>query len=535
MHQSLYRWELDTDVLLWGATTHASLGFHPPATARAFEDLLTLETARLRRDVIQHSDLEDEGAGVPYQFQCRLKDGLYIEEIGRWFADSTGRPAVAHGLMRRSSADYVLQKSWLIRPHDCRHSDLADHDRVIAHLEQTARSLEGSARGIALLLVRIENLGLLNRNYGDAIAEEVMRAVARTLRHHSRLGDVFGEYATGTFALGLRGGDHAQMAQRAHQILRTGREVMVDTSYGTVPIDLRIGGSVLHNDVATLIQQADTALMIARTSRTKSFMAYGDALARHYDEIVEQTKTTHVMQALQTQAVGLMLQPLVQEGDGLAHVFLATLGSLEKGGARLALPKYERLGLQRLLDQRLLDLACQYLAEHTDKHLCVPLDDAMLRQRGFVANLAHVLAEMPEIADRLTIAVSEFSLAKSSAAMRRVMRGLKTLGLKCALREFGAGYAHATLLLQLAPDLVFIDAALSQNIGRDADARFVMRSLIDDLTALGLRTAATGVDTVDDARRLAEWGIAYQAGAWFGPALPEVTRHLSPQADTAVA
>src|SRR4029450_8914298 len=47
----------------------------------------------------------DEGSGVAYQVQYALRTGggeskLWIEDIGRWFADGRGAPARAHGVVR---------------------------------------------------------------------------------------------------------------------------------------------------------------------------------------------------------------------------------------------------------------------------------------------------------------------------------------------------------------------------------------------------------------------------------------------------
>ncbi|WP_158554808.1 EAL domain-containing protein [Methylovirgula sp. 4M-Z18] len=518
MRQSLYRWDLTSDAMFWGATAAELLGASIPATARAFDDLLAPQSARRRRDVIRHSDCVDEGAGVAYQIQCELKDGRHIEEVGRWFAGPDGRPLYAQGLMRIASADYATPKLRLMRPRFHKHTCVLERETLLTQLHDIVAPQNGLKRRCALLLIEIENLAVLDRNYDETIIDEVLGAVAAQIRGQMRMGDILGLYAKGTFALALRGGDYDQMLVRAHQLLRLARETMFETSFGDVPVNFRIGGSMTKDCIDTLQHEAEAALAIARASRTKRFIPYGDMLTRHYNEIVEQTKAAAIAHALQNHHLHLFLQPIAESGAGTANFRLASIGRTGMHG-RLPmppLPQIDRDTWLRALDQRLLDLAVDHLGRHPAMHLCVPLNGATLRHRGFVANLVELVARYPDVAARLMIAIDEFALASNTAGLRRVITGLKHLGLKCALMHFGAAFAAPERLMQLAPDLIVIDAAFAQTIGRDADARFVLRSLIQEIAALGFVPAVAGIDNDDAAQLVRAWGAAYQIGTWMG-------------------
>ena len=70
------------------------------ATGRAFAKISGADQALTRVDAVMKSARRDDGQGVPYQIQYSISpDGLdrklWIEDIGRWFADLRGGPARA--------------------------------------------------------------------------------------------------------------------------------------------------------------------------------------------------------------------------------------------------------------------------------------------------------------------------------------------------------------------------------------------------------------------------------------------------------
>src|SRR5690606_39666650 len=69
---------------------------------------------------------------------------------------------------------------------------------------------------------------------------------------------------------------------------------------------------------------------------------------------------------------------------------------------------------------------------------------------------------------------------------------------------------------------VKIDASFVRRLGEPEhdDAYRIVRSIIDLVRSLGLRSVAEGVETDEVARRLAEMGCDVGQGWWFGDAMP---------------
>lgn len=71
-----YDWQLDTDALLWSGNAGEVLLIRDMAavsTGRGYAQLLEAENAQARFEAVMQSDKRDDGKGVSYQIQYRIR------------------------------------------------------------------------------------------------------------------------------------------------------------------------------------------------------------------------------------------------------------------------------------------------------------------------------------------------------------------------------------------------------------------------------------------------------------------------------
>jgi hypothetical protein len=103
-----YEWSIASDVLAWGRNATGVLmvgSLAAISSGRNYAKLLAPDATTSRFDAVMKSSQRDGGEGVPYQVQYALHPPgsdkrLWIEDVGRWFADAAGKPARAHGIVR---------------------------------------------------------------------------------------------------------------------------------------------------------------------------------------------------------------------------------------------------------------------------------------------------------------------------------------------------------------------------------------------------------------------------------------------------
>jgi EAL domain-containing protein (putative c-di-GMP-specific phosphodiesterase class I) len=93
--------------------------------------------------------------------------------------------------------------------------------------------------------------------------------------------------------------------------------------------------------------------------------------------------------------------------------------------------------------------------------------------------------------------------------------GLKNMGFRIALDDFGSGYAGIAYLKQLPFDRLKIDRSFVQDLSMRAGAGGVVKSIIGLAQAMGLAITAEGVEDVEQHQFLRDAGCSQMQGFLF--------------------
>ena len=138
------------------------------STGRGYAQLLEAENAQARFDAVMQSDKRDDGHGVPYQIQYRIRPDrdsetkLWVEDSGRWFA-GRGRPsgARARRAARHQRALRARTPAHLLARYDGLTGELNRH-HLTEILEDTLEDAIRFRSSCGFLLVAIDNLSRIN-------------------------------------------------------------------------------------------------------------------------------------------------------------------------------------------------------------------------------------------------------------------------------------------------------------------------------------------------------------------------------------
>jgi diguanylate cyclase (GGDEF)-like protein len=130
------------------------------------------------------------------------------------------------------------------------------------------RALAGARRGhrpLVAMMVDIDHFKKINDTHGHGVGDEVIRAVARTLRANVRDPDILCRYGGEEFAVLMTEmhGDPLDVAERIRHAIR---ETAVAGPDGPVRVTTSIGVAMLtaDDDLDTLLARADAALYRAK-------------------------------------------------------------------------------------------------------------------------------------------------------------------------------------------------------------------------------------------------------------------------------
>jgi diguanylate cyclase (GGDEF)-like protein len=524
-----YDWRIDTDVLTWGPNVadvllirdHAAI-----ATGRGFAQFLEAETAQARFDVIMQSDRRDDGDGVGYQIEYAVRPDagsqtkLWVEDTGRWFANTAGLPARAHGVLRVINERFERER---------RLTYLARCDGLTGEvLEQTIDEAMRFRSSCGFMLVAIDNLARVNESHGFDIADQVIGAVAKRIRSRMRGKDALGRHSGNKFGVVLRDCTPDDMATAAERLLAAVRDEMVLTAAGPIAVTATIGGVTAPRharSVAEVLARAQETLDTAKGKRRGSFLAYRPSIEREAlrrenvratDEIVAALNERRIFLAYETVAAAATRRPTFYE---CLMRIRRTDGSLIS--AHDIVPVAERLGLVRLLDHRVLELVVDELIGAPGLQASLNVSPASTTDPDWWAGLGSLLRSHPGAAQRLIVEITESAAIHDIDETRGFVARVKDLGCRIAIDDFGAGYTSFRNLRKLGVDIVKIDGAFVHDMIRSEDDRAFVHTLVDLAKRLKLVTVAEWVQNEQAAKTLEAWGCDYLQGALIGLAATE--------------
>ena len=96
-----------------------------------------------------------------------------------------------------------------------------------------------------------------------------------------------------------------------------------------------------------------------------------------------------------------------------------------------------------------------------------------------------------------------------------VINRLRALGIKFSLDDFGTGYSSFSYLKTFRMDHLKIDISFVRDIVQSESSARITQSIIALGHGLGLKVIAEGVETVEQARLLADWDCDIFQGYYF--------------------
>jgi diguanylate cyclase (GGDEF)-like protein/PAS domain S-box-containing protein len=476
-------------------------------TWRHFETVRTASSAGL-------PSADGTTAGVRFRGAEAGGDGLVLH-----LRDVAGRRSTELELERLAYTDYL--------------TGLPNRARLMAALA-TARTRAASGQPATLLLLDLDGFKPVNDIAGHEAGDHLLIQVAGRLRATVRDGDLVGRLGGDEFAVLVADSleEATALAERIVADLRTVRptaDVDGGVAAGVVfDISGSIGVTELDpaDDISTTIRRADLALRAAKTAGKSCVRTAGHAidsamgrrarLARDLPAALEQEQFRVVYQPVASTAdrrvVGL--EALVRWD----HPVLGTVPPDEF----IALAEDDGLivPLQRWVLGRAMADHAALLADGWEIQMGINVSVRHLQAGCLAPDVAHALAQSGVPPERLVLEITESVMLDARDRLESDLVGLREMGCKIALDDFGRGYSSLAYLARLPVDVLKMDREFIADIERDRRAAALVTTVVELGRTLGMDVVAEGVETDGQLAALRGMGCHFLQGWLFGHAVP---------------
>ena len=522
----LYDWDLATDKITWIGSANEIFGTADAsgiATGESFVNRINPEDVATRLKAL--SDHFADAKQYDCEYRVRSDHGTFcwIHDRGRAQRTANASPGRMIGSLRLVNAR---------KQNEARLERLASFDELTGHLNQVRlrealeHALSYSRRSEVpggYLVIGVDKLSLVNNSMGHEAGDSILIEIGQRLDRCLRASDVVGRIGMDRFGVVLGQCSQGQMARAAERILQAVRETPFPTEGTDTHISVSIGGvafSEFCNTAYDVMAKGETALKQAKRDGRDRFVMYRVSEQQGEQHRRNLAVGNKVKEALRDRRLQFAFQPVVRAGNKEAVFHECLLRMRDENGemipAGVFIPIIEQLGLVRLIDRYVLDLAVQALTDNPTLNLAINISGLTSSDQSWLRTLSALIKNRPEVARRLIIEITETSALTDIEESARFLAAIRELGCRVAVDDFGAGFTSFRHLKTLTLDIVKIDGSFVRNLAENVDNQLFIRNLLGLAEAYGMETVAECVETQEDARFLIGEGVKYLQGYYFG-------------------
>jgi diguanylate cyclase len=412
---------------------------------------------------------------------------------------------------------------------------LPNRQRLLQILEQHIAWAILRQRGIAVLMLDVDNFSRINDTQGQAVGDSLLKEVAGRLQKCLRDGrrgfeHLDGEVATDDindwvartgadeFALALPGISTVAEAQSVVRRIQAALERPFALAQREMSLSACVGISIFPADAAdgeSLVKNADAAMHHAKRIGQGGVEIFKKSIstraARHLSLEADLRK------ALERQEFSLNYQPRLGLPDLRVEAVEALLrwSHPQRGFVPPDefIPLAEQSGLIVEIGDWVLRQACAQARRWRDEgrphwQVAVNVSGVQFRDGSLVRRVSSAIDAAGIDSRTIELEFTEGALIEHSSAVSRAVKSLKDLGVATALDDFGTGYSSMSYLRHFPIDTLKIDRVFVRDIASQTKGNApLVDAIIAMAKSLGLATVAEGVETE------AQWHYLRDRGA----------------------
>ncbi|MCF8160435.1 MAG: EAL domain-containing protein [Polaromonas sp.] len=415
-------------------------------------------------------------------------------------------------------------------------------------LEQALNQTRRRGQHLAVVFIDLDGFKAVNDTHGHEAGDHLLITLAERMKGALRDGDILARLGGDEFVAVLL--DLADVDASAPMLNRLLDAAARPFQYGQTRLQVSASLGVTFYPQAQgqeqelapdqLLRQADQAMYQAKQSGKNRFHVFDAEQDRNVRARHESMQS--IERALTEGEFVLEYQPKVnlRTGDVIGVEALIRWRHPQKGLVPPAdfLPMIENHPLAISLGQWVIQSALAQVEGWQQVGLNMPVSVNIgrrhLMQADFVQRLREALAAHPGLqANCLELELLEASAIDDPDHVSQVIRECRSIGVECALDDFGSGYSSLTGLKKLPVKYLKIEQNFIRDMLDSSDSLLILIGVLKLASAFDLKVIAEGVETAEHGSMLLELGCELAQGYGIarpmpGAELPEWVKNWKP-------
>ena len=398
-------------------------------------------------------------------------------------------------------------------------------------LQQAIKHSHREKSLLAVCFIDLDDFKPVNDTHGHDVGDKLLIELAKRLQSHLREEDTLARIGGDEFVLLFESlGNKEDITCLANKLLALITEPF-SIGHKTLNLSASIGITLFPDDSSdadTLLRHADQSMYEAKLLGKNRLHFFDVSANQAYLELNQ--SLSEIQNALRNDEFVLYFQPKVSLTQQAIIGFESLIRwNHPKKGLLFPdtfLPLIDGQMLTQELDSWVLCKAFEQLTNfcrgNQNYIISVNISPASLLTDYFVNELKNQLNKHPQVQPRtLEIEVLETSNFREIEIAQKNLKTIKNLGVRIALDDFGTGASSLSYLKNLPANIIKIDQSFIFDILVDKSDLAIVNGIIQLAQAFDLEVIAEGVETIEHAQKLQEFGCDLIQGYWISKPLPK--------------
>ena len=391
-------------------------------------------------------------------------------------------------------------------------------------LHEASIKLEQTGLEFAIFYIDLDQFKLVNDSCGHTAGDQLLVDISNLLKQQLRPKDYIARLGGDEFAVLINQCTQEHAVIIAEKMLKVVEDYRFISKSKNLQIGLSIGVVMMdsnNNNVDELMRQADLSCYVAKDNGRNCIHLHHSRSNEIEVKRDEMRRTVDIQHALDKDYFELWCQPIERLSNGDQHSWCEILIRMRMPDNTVYLPgKFlpaaDRYGLAIKIDCWVVESVVTMLAKNKNS---IPYEYSAINLSGhtisddefldFCLNLFRNKNVDPSV---LCFEITETAAISNLPAAKRLISGLKAVGCKFSLDDFGTGVSSFAYLRSLDVDYLKIDGVFISNLDKDPINQEIVRSIHEIGKLLGKQTIAEFVGSDNTMDILREIGVNYGQG-----------------------
>lgn len=380
---------------------------------------------------------------------------------------------------------------------------------------------------LAIMFLDIDFFKKINDSYGHDAGDNLLKAVANTLRQATRETDTVARFGGDEFVILLRNVDREDViAGIALKILHLIAKVYKIYKHEFF-ITTSIGISVYPRDgknADKLLKKADQAMYFVKNTGKNNYKFSYDMQSIYTKEKYQLENDLH--HSLENNEMVLYYQPIVEVKNSHIIGIEALIRWQHPSGVMLSPISFIPIAIESnyiiKLGEWIINTACSQFQEwHADglKNLSINIASPQLNTE-LVQMLKKIIIRNNIDPKKIILEITEQILMSNNEQNMKLIKELKNLNIQVAIDDFGIGYSSFIYLKTFQMDFIKIDQSFVKDLPYNGSSAAIVNAILAIAKAMNVQVIAEGVETDAQFQFLKERGCDFIQGFYFSKPLP---------------